>query len=178
MMQQYGRQGTPSRHAPALPHGDFYELFDADAEVASRVLGLTLTSRDKTIPSGFSAHALEPYLRSSSMRGHRVAICDQVEIRRWQGAGSPRSNTGGHARHAHGRRPSRPAPFESPGGRCRQRRPPGWPGLGRGYPRAVQAADVPWQRLGRAEAGCTVRHACARKATRAASERLRRLAPG
>ena len=42
--------------------GDFYELFDADAETASRVLGLTLTSRDKTIPmAGFPHHALDSH---------------------------------------------------------------------------------------------------------------------
>ena len=43
--------------------GDFYELFHKDAEVASPVLGLTLTSRDKKsanpIPmAGFPLHAL------------------------------------------------------------------------------------------------------------------------
>src|SRR5437773_5063725 len=60
--------------------GDFYELFDADAEVAARVLGLTLTSRDKTIPmAGIPHHALEPYLHKLLRAGHRVAICDQVE---------------------------------------------------------------------------------------------------
>lgn len=60
--------------------GDFYELFDADAEVASKVLGLTLTSRDKTIPmAGIPHHALERYLHRLLRAGHRVAICDQVE---------------------------------------------------------------------------------------------------
>src|SRR5207302_744151 len=60
--------------------GDFYELFDADAETASRVLGLTLTSRDKTIPmAGFPHHALDNHLRKLLHAGHRVAICDQVE---------------------------------------------------------------------------------------------------
>jgi DNA mismatch repair protein MutS len=60
--------------------GDFYELFEADAEVASRVLGLTLTSRDKTVPmAGIPHHALERYLHKLLRAGHRVAICDQVE---------------------------------------------------------------------------------------------------
>src|ERR1700738_2555979 len=60
--------------------GDFYETFDDDAEVASRVLGLTLTSRDKTIPmAGFPHHALDGHLRKLLQAGHRVAICDQVE---------------------------------------------------------------------------------------------------
>jgi DNA mismatch repair protein MutS len=60
--------------------GDFYELFEEDANTAARVLGLTLTSRDKSIPmAGFPHHALEPHLRKLLQSGHRVAICDQVE---------------------------------------------------------------------------------------------------
>jgi DNA mismatch repair protein MutS len=60
--------------------GDFYELYGADAETASRVLGLTLTSRDKTTSmAGFPHHALESHLHVLLKAGHRVAICDQVE---------------------------------------------------------------------------------------------------
>jgi DNA mismatch repair protein MutS len=81
MMQQY--REAKDRHPGMLllfRMGDFYELFDGDAEVAARVLGLTLTSRDKTIPmAGFPHHALEPHLRKLLQSGHRVAICDQVE---------------------------------------------------------------------------------------------------
>ena len=81
MMQQY--REARERHPGMLllfRMGDFYELFDDDAEVASRVLGLTLTSRDKTIPmAGFPHHALEGYLRKLLHAGHRVAVCDQVE---------------------------------------------------------------------------------------------------
>jgi DNA mismatch repair protein MutS len=81
MMQQY--REAKERHPGMLllfRMGDFYELFDADAEVAARVLGLTLTSRDKTVPmAGFPHHALENYLGKLLHAGHRVAICDQVE---------------------------------------------------------------------------------------------------
>src|SRR5213083_662038 len=81
MMQQY--QEAKERHPGMLllfRMGDFYELFNDDAEVVSRVLGLTLTSRDKTTPmAGFPHHQLEPYLRKLLHSGHRVAICDQVE---------------------------------------------------------------------------------------------------
>src|SRR5438034_9677637 len=81
IMQQY--REAKERHPGMLllfRMGDFYELFDADAEVASRVLGLTLTSRDKTIPmAGFPHHALEPYLRKLLHAWHRGGICDQVE---------------------------------------------------------------------------------------------------
>src|SRR5437660_10071792 len=60
--------------------GDFYELFDDDAELAARVLGLTLTSRDKSVPmAGFPHHALETHLQHLLRKGYRVAICDQVE---------------------------------------------------------------------------------------------------
>ncbi len=60
--------------------GDFYELFDDDAQRAAKLLGLTLTSRDKTVPmAGFPHHSLESHLRKLLAAGERVAICDQVE---------------------------------------------------------------------------------------------------
>lgn len=64
--------------------GDFYELFNEDAEIAARVLGITLTSRDKTssnpIPmAGFPHHSLDNYLYKLIHAGHRASICDQVE---------------------------------------------------------------------------------------------------
>jgi DNA mismatch repair protein MutS len=81
MMQQY--REAKERHPGMLllfRMGDFYELFEDDAEVAARVLGLTLTSRDKTVPmAGFPHHALENHLRKLLRAGHRVAICDQTE---------------------------------------------------------------------------------------------------
>jgi DNA mismatch repair protein MutS len=63
--------------------GDFYELFYDDAQLAARVLGLTLTSRDKAsanpVPmAGFPYHALESYLQKLITAGLRVAICEQV----------------------------------------------------------------------------------------------------
>ncbi len=65
MMQQY--QEAKQRHPGMLllfRMGDFYELFDDDATTAARVLGLTLTSRDKSIPmAGFPYHQLENYLQ-------------------------------------------------------------------------------------------------------------------
>jgi DNA mismatch repair protein MutS len=81
MMQQY--QEAKARHPGILllfRMGDFYETFGDDAEVASKVLQLTLTSRDKTVPmAGFPHHALESYLPKLLKAGHRVAVCDQVE---------------------------------------------------------------------------------------------------
>ena len=64
--------------------GDFYELFHQDAQNAARVLGLTLTSRDKNsdnpVPmAGFPYHQLDNYLQKLIRNGFRAAICDQVE---------------------------------------------------------------------------------------------------
>ena len=81
MMQQY--RDAKARHPGMMllfRMGDFYETFEEDAELLSRVLGLTLTSRDKSIPmAGFPHHSLEGHLRKLLQLGHRVAVCDQVE---------------------------------------------------------------------------------------------------
>ena len=64
--------------------GDFYELFFADAETASRVLGIALTKRGRhqgeEIPMcGVPIHASDQYLERLIRAGHRVAICEQME---------------------------------------------------------------------------------------------------
>jgi DNA mismatch repair protein MutS len=64
--------------------GDFYELFYEDAQTVARVLGLTLTSRDKgstnPVPmAGFPYHQLDNYLRRLIQAGFRAAVCEQVE---------------------------------------------------------------------------------------------------
>ncbi len=64
--------------------GDFYEMFFDDAKVASKVLGIALTSRNKSdknpVPlCGVPHHSAEPYLAKLLQNGHRVAICEQVE---------------------------------------------------------------------------------------------------
>jgi len=64
--------------------GDFYELFYEDAVVAARDLEITLTSRNKekgqAIPMcGVPFHAAESYIARLIQKGHRVAICDQME---------------------------------------------------------------------------------------------------
>jgi len=62
--------------------GDFYEMFNEDAEEASRILNLTLTKRDKknNIPMcGVPHHAIESYIGRLLKNRKRVAICDQVE---------------------------------------------------------------------------------------------------
>ena len=81
MMQQYHE--AKSRYPGMLllfRMGDFFETFEEDAELISRVLGLTLTSRDNNIPmAGVPAKSIEVYLRKLLQAGHRVAVCDQVE---------------------------------------------------------------------------------------------------
>ncbi len=64
--------------------GDFYEMFMEDAVVASRVLGITLTSRNKSeedsIPlCGVPYHSSQGYIAKLIASGHKVAICEQVE---------------------------------------------------------------------------------------------------
>jgi len=64
--------------------GDFYEMFEDDAKLASRELGLTLTSRNNggaaEIPlAGVPVKAATEYLRRLIAKGHRVAICEQIE---------------------------------------------------------------------------------------------------
>src|SRR5690348_18208216 len=60
--------------------GDFYEMFHEDAELAARVLDITLTSRGDGVPlAGVPVKAATEYLRQLVGAGHRVAICEQVE---------------------------------------------------------------------------------------------------
>jgi len=64
--------------------GDFYEMFFEDAEIASRILEITLTSRNKKdefpIPMcGIPYRAVKGYISRLIDHGHKVAICDQIE---------------------------------------------------------------------------------------------------
>ncbi len=63
--------------------GDFYETFDADAEVAARELDLVLTSRPvskkERIPmAGVPHHAVESYIARLIEKGYHVAVCEQI----------------------------------------------------------------------------------------------------
>ena len=64
--------------------GDFYETFFEDARQASKILNITLTTRNKNdadpVPlAGFPYHALDNYLDKLVKAGLKVVICEQVE---------------------------------------------------------------------------------------------------
>ena len=64
--------------------GDFYEMFNDDAKIASQILGITLTSRShgkaSRVPlAGVPWHAADTYVARLVKAGHKVAICEQVE---------------------------------------------------------------------------------------------------
>ena len=63
--------------------GDFFETFDADAELIARELNVTLTSRpvgkDTRVPmAGVPHHAINGYVARLIERGYRVAMADQL----------------------------------------------------------------------------------------------------
>src|SRR5262249_11861623 len=65
--------------------GDFYEMFWDDARVASEAVEITLTARpdpgrgEKIPMCGVPFHAVDRYVARLIAKGHRVAICDQLE---------------------------------------------------------------------------------------------------
>ena len=68
MMEQYIEIKTANPDSLLFYRmGDFYELFFADAEAASRALGIVLTER------------ADEYLHRLIAQGHRVAVCEQLE---------------------------------------------------------------------------------------------------
>src|SRR5262249_28656435 len=63
--------------------GDFFEMFFEDAEVGSRLLGITLTKRQDMPMAGIPAHAADAYGSKLLAAGRKGALCGQ------QGAGPP-----------------------------------------------------------------------------------------
>ena len=110
LMRQY--HAAKKQHPAALllfRLGDFYELFYDDAILASRILQITLTSRNKekgqAVPMcGVPYHAAENYIARLIRAGHKVAICEQMEE---PGTGqenrASRSDSRAHAWNGHGR---------------------------------------------------------------------------
>ncbi|MEA1986146.1 MAG: DNA mismatch repair protein MutS, partial [Candidatus Marinimicrobia bacterium] len=85
LMRQY--QSMKAKHPDKVMlfrMGDFYETFNSDAKIVSKVLNITLTSRGKTDSTstplaGFPYHALDTYLHKLLSAGLKVAICEQIE---------------------------------------------------------------------------------------------------
>ena len=87
MMQQYLRM--KELHPDCILFfrlGDFYEMFNEDAKLASKELELTLTSRDRGKPEaertpmcGVPYHSADAYIARLIAKGYKVAICEQME---------------------------------------------------------------------------------------------------
>jgi len=85
LMRQY--REIKNAHQKAIVFfrvGDFYEMFFEDAEEASSILNITLTSRDKNSPNpvplcGIPHHASSNYISKLLKSGKTVALCEQVE---------------------------------------------------------------------------------------------------
>ncbi len=65
--------------------GDFYEAYGGDAEIFARDAELALTSKEagngkRLAMAGVPVHALDVYLRALVLKGHRVAIAEQMEL--------------------------------------------------------------------------------------------------
>jgi DNA mismatch repair protein MutS len=85
LMRQYREVKEAYREAIVFFRvGDFYEMFFEDAEEASSILNITLTSRDKNSPNpvplcGIPHHASSNYISKLLKSGKTVALCEQVE---------------------------------------------------------------------------------------------------
>ncbi len=84
MMQQY--RGIKKEYADSILFfrmGDFYEMFNEDAKIASRILQIALTARNKKsnpVPMcGIPHHSATQYITKLLKAGKKVAICEQTE---------------------------------------------------------------------------------------------------
>jgi len=80
MMKQYLRFKAEHPDAILFFHlGDFYEAFFEDAEVLARELDIVLTSRNGHPMAGVPVRRGEAYVNQLLRRGHKVAVCRQME---------------------------------------------------------------------------------------------------
>lgn len=81
MMQQYRRIKNQHRDAVLFYRlGDFYEMFEEDAQTGSRILGLTLTQRQGIPMCGVPYHSAHSYIGRLLRNGRKVAICEQITL--------------------------------------------------------------------------------------------------
>jgi len=85
MLRQYlGLKGEYPDAILFFRMGDFYEMFFDDAKIASKILGITLTSRgthnEQKVPMcGVPHHSSKPYIAKLINNGWKVAVCEQIE---------------------------------------------------------------------------------------------------
>lgn len=80
MMEQYHR--IKKSHQDSLLFfrlGDFYEMFYEDAKIASSILEIALTSRQKVPMCGIPYHSADSYISKLLRSGYKIAVCEQVE---------------------------------------------------------------------------------------------------
>jgi len=80
MMQQYRelKRRYPD-HVLLFRLGDFYETFFEDAELAARLLQITLTARQDAPMAGIPHHAADGYIARLVRAGQKIAVCEQLE---------------------------------------------------------------------------------------------------
>lgn len=80
MMKQWHDCKDRAKDALLLFHlGDFYEAFHEDAKIIAKELHLTLTKRGEIPMCGVPLHASEMYIDKLLLKGHKIAIADQLE---------------------------------------------------------------------------------------------------
>jgi len=80
MMRQYRdlKRRYPD-HVLLFRLGDFYETFFEDAELAARLLQITLTARQGAPMAGIPHHASDGYIARLVRAGQKIAVCEQLE---------------------------------------------------------------------------------------------------
>ena len=84
-MEQYNRiKGEHPDEIVFFRMGDFYEMFGEDAKIASKILGIALTSRahgkmERVPLAGVPYHSAEKYLTRLLKAGKKVVVCEQTE---------------------------------------------------------------------------------------------------
>jgi DNA mismatch repair protein MutS len=80
MMRQYRdlKRRYPD-HVLLFRLGDFYETFFEDAELAARLLQITLTARQGAPMAGIPHHASDGYVARLVRAGQKIAVCEQLE---------------------------------------------------------------------------------------------------
>jgi DNA mismatch repair protein MutS len=80
MMRQYRElKDRYPDHVLLFRLGDFYETFFEDAELAARLLQITLTARQGAPMAGIPHHAADGYIARLVRAGQKIALCEQLE---------------------------------------------------------------------------------------------------